>query len=402
MGITITLPPSSADRWSTCHASAALEKLYGIRKSSVYSVEGNNAHKVAAGAVTGNPVVFEDWLTADMVHYAGLYADFINSIRARGVVLHELVEQRLDTGRVLGTSKPSKGDVDFGCIVRTPEGKTELWVVDYKYGRGVAVSAYKNKQLLAYVLALVAEFGMPFNAIDKFFLCIHQPRIRDRPYIWESSYAEGISDGILSLRQGADATGATYQTIYHISVLPSVKGCRFCSVKARCKGLRMLVDDIFRSYDLENFNGDPSLLHGLVESTSPEELAALMDKLDIIDVLKSAVRERITDLVNAGEKVPGWGIGPNSLGNRKYINEPTVLRYLLKGVEEGTIPFDTVRSIPESPANMLKILKAKTHPDARAFIESQITRPEIPGKVQRVFDDPSAPEIEDIVSLLPD
>lgn len=396
----LTLPPSAANRWYQCPGSAALEKVYGVRRESKYALEGTRAHEIAAKAIRGEvlPYPLPEWCTEDMLYYAEVYREFIQSIRDSGEVIAELIETKLDTGRSFGTSKASNGYVDFAALIRHGNGMFTLWGVDYKYGRGYKESPYYNRQLISYARAVMDKWAIAPNSNVTVKLAIHQPRIREKPYIWELAIGEYTPE-VSKTRTAVNRTGAGFEVIKILEARPSVSACHFCSVKTRCKGLRMELNDIFAAYQLENFTGDPALIHDLVASNDINELAALVDRIDVLILLKKAIEERIADEVAKGNKVVGWGIGAPTMGNRKYVDQGAILEYLKKGVNEGFLPFNVVEEIPLSPANLIKALPVKQYPDAREFVESQITRDLKDGTIQRMYDDPTVEDLPEISSL---
>lgn len=397
----LTLPPSSADRWHTCHASAALEKVYGVRTQSKYMKEGILAHEVAALHLKGSYQGFTSPdVTSEMLQCASYYLDFVNEIRSSGNVVQELIEQRLDTGRSFGTSQPSKGDVDYGALVSDGEGGFTLWVVDYKYGKGVKVSAYRNMQMISYGRALIDKWMIKGQVGITVKLCIFQPRISEYASVWTLPMVEFCQISS-ELWASASATGAGVKTISILPATPSKSGCNFCAAKLNCKRLRMELNDIFAAYGLEGFNGDPQLITDAVESISTDELGTLYDRLEVLALLKKAVVERITETISKGDKVPGWGIGAPSQGNRRYKDPGSILSYLCNGMASGDLPFGLTEEIPLSPVQLLKAVKRREYPDAVAYIESQIIRDFIDGKVQRIYDnDPTEEDLPD-TGLLP-
>lgn len=218
--------PSAAHRWSRCSASLYMSACFD-ETTSPYAEEGTQAHEVAANILLGKPVQCDD---PEMLEYVQVYTDYVLRHKAEDDGL--LVETRVDFGTALGT------DSGFGTadalLFHFDQKAVSLF--DLKYGRGVAVEAEDNDQLVLYALGVHNMFG-EFIDVEEFRFHIIQPR-RDSITTTTLSAEE--------VRAAAD-TYRTAVTQYNSGTLcfaPSVKACRFCPALARCPAAAKKVRDI--------------------------------------------------------------------------------------------------------------------------------------------------------------
>ena len=193
-----TLAPSAAHRWMECPGSIAMETPFP-NVSSVYAAQGTAAHELA-GWCLANDEEPEDhlglWIDTradhgnifvdltddegpheenryfpiddDMVAAVTVYTDFVRSLIAGKPAAELDVEQRLDMTHlhpdIFGT-----GDATVYI-----ESESHLHVCDYKHGKGAAVDADDNPQLLLYGTGAAMRFHN--RPLRKVTLHIVQPR----------------------------------------------------------------------------------------------------------------------------------------------------------------------------------------------------------------------------------
>lgn len=252
------LSASGAGRWMNCTPSARLEEEYGENETSVYAREGTIAHEISELFIRKDILhniclqdfesrldeLMNDELYRDeMLDYVGFYTDYCAGqyqealSRNRYTVME--IEQRLDLRAFV---KESFGTAD--CVVIS-DGLME--VIDLKYGKGVAVEAEWNKQLMLYGLGALRKYDAEYD-IEEVMLTIVQPRL-DNVSSWRISAKELYQWAEKELKPKAELA---YEGK---GELQSGEWCRFCSVKSRC---RRLYDDQMEIAKYE-FN-DPVLL----------------------------------------------------------------------------------------------------------------------------------------------
>lgn len=113
-----------------------------------------------------------------------------------------------------------RGGIDIDFLVST------LVVDDLKYGLGVKVFAFENKQAIKYALGVYEEYNWLYG-FKKVLIRIHQPRL-DHFDVWELSVDELLAWG--------EDIKARLTLVFapNPPMVASEKGCKFCKVAARC------------------------------------------------------------------------------------------------------------------------------------------------------------------------
>lgn len=227
------LSASGASKWLNCPPSARLEERVP-EQGSMFAKEGTLAHELAAlklehklGLCTAADykrllasVKFSLLYQQEMEHYTEEYVEYIcGIIFGYNFKPFVAVEKRLDYSHY---APDGFGTGD--CVIVTPN---ELHVIDFKYGKGVPVSAHENPQLKLYALGAYQAFNplIGKDAIVK--LHIIQPRISNSscfeiPLKDLLAFGEYVKPRAqLAFAGGGECTPGEW--------------CRFCKVKATCK-----------------------------------------------------------------------------------------------------------------------------------------------------------------------
>lgn len=318
MGAHALLSPSSASRWLNCTAAPHLEAdMPDV--SSGFAVEGTLAHAYCAKKLKtflGLPTEHEDkeiaeladYHTGEMDEYTDAYATIViekyNAARAITPDAQLLVETRLDFGEHIPDS--------FGTADAIIIADGTMNVVDFKYGKGVSVSAFKNPQMQIYALGAYDKFSFEYR-IDRVRMTIIQPRI-DNLSDYELSVSDLMAwtDEVLTPRAQEAFSGQGTQT-------PG-EWCRFCKVKSRC---RALADQSLKTA-LEK--PDPQLLN-------PQELADVLPKLETIKIWLTGIEEYALHTALSGTAVPGWKVAEGR--STRKITNPTAVSDALSGAGIG-------------------------------------------------------------------
>ena len=286
------LSPSAAHRWIHCTAAPRLEADVEDSGSS-FAEEGTLAHAYCAkklkaflglntdGEEKEIAQYFDTYHTGEMDEYTDTYATIVlekyNAARAATTDAQLLVETRLD----LGDFVPEAFGTADAIIIA--DGTMEI--IDFKYGKGVKVSAVENPQMMIYALGAYHRFAFDYN-IQRVRMTIVQPRIDNlSEYELEISALVSWNDETLAPKAKEAYSGKGPQT-------PGA-WCQFCKVKSSCRALANLCTNAVK---------DPKLL-------SAEELAA--DVLPILPVVKTwlaGVEEYALAQALAGVQLPGWKI----------------------------------------------------------------------------------------------
>jgi hypothetical protein len=251
---------------------------------TVYTREGTLAHEVAEATVRRDlfnepmPVLSED-VTKEMIGCAAYYSDYVQElIKSPDAVV--LLEQRLDFSPWVPDGFGT-GD----CIII--QGR-RLDVVDYKYGRGVEVSAVGNSQMRLYGLGALHDFGKIYE-IDTVALHIYQPR-KDNISVEESTAAELLAwgDEIRPVAlQAANGEGEHTPGAH----------CRFCPHAGVCPALAASCGAWFKKY------GSTA-----VPALTPLDLADILKHEAMISAWIKSVKDWATATILSGETIPGFKI----------------------------------------------------------------------------------------------
>lgn len=287
------LSPSASHRWLHCTAAPRLEE--GIKdEGSDYAAEGTLAHAYCAmklknflglptdGEKEEIAALQEKYGTGEMAEYTDTYATIVlekyNDARAATPDAQLLVETRLDFSDYV---PEAFGTADAIIIA---DGTME--VIDFKYGKGVKVSALENPQMMIYALGAYARFAFEYR-IDNLRATIVQPRI-DNLSEYEITVEELTAWAANVLAPAAEKA--------YKGEGPQTPGawCQFCKVKNQCRALANKCKEVVAV--------DPKLI-------TPEELAK--DVLPMVPIVKtwiSGVEDFALAQALSGIQLPGWKI----------------------------------------------------------------------------------------------
>lgn len=289
------LSPSAAHRWINCTAAPRLEADVED-KGSEFAAEGTLAHAYCAQklkAFLGLPTEDEAkeiaelndrYHTGEMDEYTDTYKTIVlekfNAARAKTKDALLLIETRLDFSDYV---PDAFGTADAIIIA---DGTME--VIDFKYGKGVKVSAEDNPQMKIYALGAYEKFSFEYK-IDRVRMTIIQPRIENFSE-WELSVSELMAwtDGVLTPKAQQAYKGDG----------PQVPGdwCQFCKVKSNCRALTQKCIEAAKNHP------DPKLI-------SPDELAAdVLPMLATVKTWLAGVEDYALQQALSGVQLAGWKV----------------------------------------------------------------------------------------------
>lgn len=184
------LSASGAYRWINSPGSIVQEELaaeiYGIKdESSIFADEGTRAHELSdillrteIGLMDGSEaeVIMDEYRAEDrtMVEYVVGYVDrcmeLVDAERLKGNDPVVLIEERIEFTEWV---PEGFGTCDFIMI-----SGNKLVIRDFKYGKGVPVSAVDNPQTRLYALGVIQGWGWIYD-IKEVEMHIDQPRIKN-------------------------------------------------------------------------------------------------------------------------------------------------------------------------------------------------------------------------------
>lgn len=305
MGKHALLSASSSHRWLNCPPSARLCENYED-KGSEYAQEGTDAHslcehklKLALGMDTADPTENLSFYNEEMEQCACDYASYVLELVEEAKKICKdpvvLIEQRLDFSRFV-----AEGFGTGDCVI-IADGT--LYIVDYKHGKGVEVSAVENPQMMLYALGALELFDGIYD-IDTVRMAIFQPRrenvsicVMSKDDLLQWAYNELMAKAKLAYEGGGEFACGDW--------------CRFCKAKAACRKRA--------EYNLELAKYD----FAMPDTLEDAEIAAILEKADELaawaaDVKEFALQQALNGVRYAGFKVV------EGRSNRKYTDEGAV------------------------------------------------------------------------------
>lgn len=292
MGAHALLSPSAAHRWINCAAAPRLEANVEDSGSS-YAAEGTLAHAYCAKKLKeyiGLPTdgeqeeiaaLNEQYHTGEMDEYTDTYKvivlEKLNEALAKTKDAQLLIETRLDFSEYV---PDAFGTADAIIIA---DGCME--VIDFKYGKGVRVSAEHNPQMMIYALGAYDKFSFDYR-IERVRMTIVQPRIDNL-----SEYELSVSE----LMQWTDETLRPAAKAAYDGKGPQHPGewCQFCKVKSSCRALANQCTQM-----AEDYAG---------KILTAEELAKdVLPKLATVKTWLAGIEDYALQQALAGVELPGW------------------------------------------------------------------------------------------------
>lgn len=340
----LRFPPSSADRWLTCHASVrdnaeAAKKQRGTIEPKGYANAGIVSHTLAeyclknnvSAEIPGEKTILA-WAKIQGVEVDQTmrfeiqqYLDYVYALMAPMTNPELHVELPIDISTVTGIDGHS-AVIDVLII---DGANREAHIVDLKEGRGIVIEAFRNPQLMIYGAATAYDFE-DFYDIDTFYLHIVQPP-RDNTDCWEidAAYLKDWAQNRVKPTVKRIINGSQQSLAY----APSEKACRFCRANSPENGYvcRALADkalgtaadnlsEIIQPFDEAKARPDIQLID--VTSLTPDEIFNCMKNVDLISVFSKAVTGAAQGLLENNEAPENCGFKlVEGKTNRKWKDE---------------------------------------------------------------------------------
>lgn len=317
------LSASAAKRWLNCPPSVRLTENMPDT-SSEYAAEGSLAHalgelklrkrfelmKKSVFDKTLKEIKSDERYSAEMDGYTDTYLDYVSSImHGYTTKPYIAIEKRLDYSHI---APDGFGTGD--CLVMCGG---DLHIIDFKYGRGVAVSAEDNPQLKLYALGAVREYEMLY-AIHDITLHIVQPRTEEGNSSWKISRADldTWGESIRPVAQLAYEGKGEFKCGDH---------CRFCKAKATC---RARADYILSEAEFSTL---------LPELLSDEELGKVLERAHLFANWLSDVENYALNAILNGKTITGFK-AVEGKSNRKITDIDAAFKELKnRGYDEALL-----------------------------------------------------------------
>lgn len=300
------LSASSAARWLACPPSAVAATAYE-NTSSEYAAEGTRAHEVAEIVARDNihPETGRDGfapdVTPEMLDCAAGYRDYIQEqIRTPDAV--QMLERRVDFSAYV-----PDGFGTCDCIII--QGDT-LTIIDYKYGKGVAVSAENNPQMRLYALGALNDYGIAYD-VENVEMHIYQPRINNisTERLTVSALLEWAEKTVKPTAAKAAKGKGDYNPGAH---------CRFCPHAGRCRALTRVCTEYVTTHGART----------AVPVLAPHEVADVLQMEPLVTLWLKRVRDQAMTTMLDGGEIPGYKVVEGRQGARRWTDEHRVAELL--------------------------------------------------------------------------
>ena len=320
---------STAKRVIACPGSVALCDKMPPRPSSKYADVGTLLHNVIADVLDKGfaPEHYLGTTYEDQMLTQELIDDKINPALAALDALDpdKLMEYAVETRVGFGDFLPNVfGSTDFlGRIGNT------AYVLDWKFGDGVAVEVEENPQLLFYAAAAMRtkDVAWVFEGVDKIEMVIVQPPMVKRWQTTPERVKQFESELALAVRlaQSEDAK------------LSAGDHCRWCAAKPICPRMTGAVDRV---------------LHSKLDALPVAQIGVYLQNADVLEQWITDLRALAFQLLETGKPVPGYKLVAKR-ATRQWVNETDAKAALLKSLPETEV----MESSLISPAKAEKVLK---------------------------------------------
>lgn len=335
------LSASASSRWLNCTPSVRLEEQFPD-STSVYAEEGTLAHEIAELKLRKhftepmsqrtfntrlNKMKKHELYQEEMLKHTDTYLEYLQGISiGLSSAPYVAVEKRINYSAY---APEGFGTVD--CLII---GSDTLYVTDFKYGKGVAVSAEDNSQMKLYALGAWLEYNFLYP-IKTVKLAIIQPRLNSI-----SEFELTIED---LLAWGESIKPFAEKAFKGEGDFVPGEHCKFCRAKAQC---RARAEEFSALADFVSLK--PPLL-------TDEEVGQMLERGQHVESWIKALKEYALGQCLKGNEIAGWKV-VEGRGSRDYVDMDKAFAYLKEnGIDEALL-YDRV---PLTVAKIEKVLKKK-------------------------------------------
>jgi len=321
-----SLSASKAARWMACTPSAVFEAQFDD-PGSPYAAEGTLAHSVAELAVRkatkgiaarsynaelkklkeseDGKTFYAQEMQDAADFYAGTIVDTLRTCADPFLVLEQKVSYEVY----------APGGYGYADAVIIDD--EVLYVIDFKYGKGIKVEAEANPQLRLYALGAYDAFKDFYDGIKTIKTMIIQPRL-EHVSTEETSVADLTAWGTETVKPRAELAAegkGEYVPGEH---------CRFCLGRGQCKARADINMQVYKS------SPDVNLL-------SFEEAGALLEKAKDVKAWLADLEELVFRALNQGSSVPGWKIVEGRSLRKLTDPDAAAAALIADGIDEALI-----------------------------------------------------------------
>ena len=347
--------PSSLKAIMLCPGRVKMSEGLPDHKSEA-AAEGTVAHRLCEMKLNGRrmpnkgTIIIEEGyeieVTKEMQDAVKVYVDYINLLKNKHINDNctEFIE-----GKVTVPSTPDVwGTVDYSLDVPFDP----LYVVDFKYGKGIEIFPDNNPQLMAYALGIA---GLLIETYRKVVMIIIQPRVlKDHIKVWEASpqhlmnyFQDKVKPAIEQAKQDDPPLN------------PSTEACQWCRAANICpafaKHALTVAQADFKDYS--DIKPDE-----IVKSTSIEQVLEVYHKLPLLKQFIKAVEGRVYGDLESRQDVPGYKL-VQGRKSRSWKDENATAVFLRH------VNVEPYESKMLSPAKVEKLLNKTKKKEVQDYID---------------------------------
>lgn len=323
---------------------------------TAYAREGTFAHAWAAYLNGGSAVHPEQVMDEDMAFHVATFVDYCTLVRAG----RNWIEKKFDLAS-LNPPEPMFGTADFVTLNHTLR---ELEVVDLKYGQGVVVEVYENKQTLYYALGAYLSLSAGERAyVDTVKITIVQPRAPHTDGVIRSQTLDvvdllGFANELMTAAERTQAPDAPLNPGTH---------CRFCPASGICPAQLKIAQETA----MTEFADMPLTAPPVPTILSDAEFFALLPKVHLVEAWAKAMYARAEGMLSRNEAVPGFKLVARR-ANRSWVDEDKTVYWLRENADATSEDMFVTKL--KSPAQIEKLVgKSKLPPELVQKVSSGVT-----------------------------
>ena len=309
------LSASGSKRWINCPPSARIEAALPDKPSNKYAEEGSLAHSI--GELKLRRYYIEPMSTRKFNAEMKKFKDDPLYIPEMDKHTDEYLEVLKDiTVPLKSPFVAVETQVDYSVYAREGFGTCDaliihdstMWVIDLKYGQGVAVEAENNPQMMLYALGAYEMYKYVYANIQTVKMMIFQPR------------AGGLKETEMSLSElliwGEQIKPIAKQAYDGVGRFKSGEWCKWCKCGASCKARADF-----------NIELEPELKKNKT-LLSNAEIGELLERGKHLTAWYSDLQVYALDKCVNSEEIPGWkAVAGKSL--RQFTDQEEAFKILL-------------------------------------------------------------------------
>lgn len=308
------LSPSASSRWINCPASLKLEQAFPESPSSSFAQEGTRAHALAEDRLRNylDPsysiqALPDDEEMDEMVEaYVNYVKELYNEALASTSDARLFIEKRLSFDPMIPKS--------FGTADAVIVSDDKLHIVDLKYGKGVAVFAEQNTQLIIYAYGALNLYGALYDFKE---VVVHIVQPRKNSFTSCAYTVDEIQEEIKYISEQA------FKALKGCDEFKAGSWCRWCKLNPTCRK------------KAEQLQAQKEALENAVLSL--DEIAEILPSLDEFVTWAKDLKDYATEQAISGQTLKGFKLVEGRT-QRKVSNSKGLVEALVKeGYDETSL-----------------------------------------------------------------